>query len=194
MKKAALAAGAVLAFAALGWRATRSAPPASPDPAALAKLAELQDVLLARNDNDPRLDGDFNALTPQARRLFREAYARLPPEKRNERGTIVYLLGRNSLDADDWAFLRGVVSEPPCLSLADCGKKPRTSDDEAVGDEVTLAYPPLVALNQLEPRISTGKATADVAAVLAAGRKSASPAVARLAARLSARFAAATHD
>lgn len=181
MKKTALAASAVLALAALGCREARR-PPSDP------KLAELRDILRARNDNDPRLDADFNALTPETKRLFRAEYASLPPERRNERGTIVYLLGRSAFDADDWTFLQAIVSEPPCLSLSDCARKPRAAGEEAAGDEVTLAYPQLVALKQTEKRLADSASLAPARAVLDAARGSKVRAVARVAERLARRL------
>jgi hypothetical protein len=140
MKRAVLIAGALAALAA-------AAPPAG-EPAR-AKLKTLDEILGSKNDNDPRLDRDFNELSPETRRLFRKKYREIPAEKRNQRGTIVYLLGRNLRSREDWEFLRGVTLEPPCLSLSDCSRKPAPgSDEEATGDEVTLAYPALVALRQ----------------------------------------------
>jgi len=90
------------------------------------------------------LDRDFKGLSAAEKRAFREKYRSLPREKVNERGTIVYLLGKNLSEAADWAFMKRVVSEPPCFSLADCSKK--SADAPSPGDEVTLAYPQLVAL------------------------------------------------
>src|SRR5207302_220894 len=88
-----------------------------------AKLVILDEILRSRNDNDPRLDADFNDLSAETKRRFREKYGALAPEKRNERGTVVYLLGRNINDDRDWDFLREVAGEPPCLSLSDCSKR-----------------------------------------------------------------------
>lgn len=139
------------------------------------ELALLREVLAARDDNDPRLDRAFDGLSPQAKRLFREEYRRLARERLNERGTIVYLLGR-SLDApEDWEFLKEVVLEAPCLSLSDCARKPEGPGRP--GDEVTLAYPALVAL---ETARRSGRP--ESAAVLEAARASPSPIVARKAA------------
>lgn len=108
------------------------------------ELEELRAVLAARDDNDPRLDASFRGLSPQAKALFREEYRKLPRESLNERGTIVHLLGRELAGPEDWAFLKEVLAEPPCLSLADCRRPP--SGPGQPGDAVTLAYPALVAL------------------------------------------------
>ena len=154
----------------------------SPRPEARAKLAELQEILRARNDNDPRLDRSFVGLSPEAKALFRDAYRALPPERRSERGTIVYLLGQNLSEAEDWAFFRSVVAEPPCLSLADCAK----ASAYGPGDEITLAYPSLVVLRQSARAASEGAAKAEARAVLDAGLASRIPAVTRLARTLDA--------
>lgn len=176
--RAAAALAALAAAAGLSGACRRAARPASP------ALLELRDVLRAGNDDDPRLDSDFNALSPQDKRLFRAEYESLAPERRNQRGTIVYLIGRNALDADDWTFFKSVVEEPPCRSLADCAQAPRSGGTEAVGDEVTLAYPALVALRQSAPHLKDARQAASARAVLEAGLKSPTRAVVRLAERL----------
>jgi hypothetical protein len=164
---------------------------------------ELMDILHSRNDNDPRLDRDFNELSSDTKRLFRKKYLEIPAEKRNERGTIVYLLGKNLLDAEDWEFFRQVALEPPCLSLSDCTKKPLPgSDEEATGDEVTLAYPPLVALRQAGRAVEAARACRtsaqgapelaaekDALDLFAAVKKSKTRAVARMAALNEKKFA-----
>ena len=164
-------------------------------PETLDKLKTLEDILRSKNDNDPRLDHDFNDLSPETKRLFRKKYREIPAEKRNERGTIVYLLGKNLRSREDWEFFRRVALEPPCLSLADCSKKPAPgSDEEATGDEVTLAYPSLVALRQAGRaaeearaiRVATRSAPAtaekEALELFAAAKKSKTRAIARMAA------------
>lgn len=164
MRLAAVAAGA-LALAAMGCRR----PPAPAE--------TLEQILLGRNDNDPRLDTAFNDLSSQDRLQFRVRYRELAPERRNERGTIVYLLGKNLREPKDWDFLREVVVEPPCLSLSDCGKPPAGAAE--AGDAVTLAYPALVALRQAQ-----GVGGLPARAVVAAAKSSRSPTVRRAAARI----------
>ena len=208
MKRFVLITGALAALAATDGWAARTLPPTGvsgraeagepADAPARDKLRELEEILRSRNDNDPRLDHDFNGLSIATKRLFRKEYGEIPVEKRNERGTIVYLLGKNLVAAEDWKFLRQVALEPPCLSLADCSKKPAPgSDEEATGDEVTLAYPSLVGLRQarraLEEarayRASAKAASASAAekealALFAAAKNSKTRAVARMAASL----------
>ena len=151
------------------------------------KAALLDEVLRARNDSDPRLESAFNGLSVETRRSFRETYRRLPPEKRNQRGTIVYLLGKNLAAAEDWAFLREVAGESPCLSLADCSK---ADPDDSVGDETTLSYPALVALVQAERVLKENRSSEsrrEALSVILAGKRSAAPVVAEEAARLEGR-------
>ena len=161
--------------------------PAAPTATARASVAAssdheaiLDDILRARDDNDPRLDSAFNSLPPETRLRFQRKYRALPPESRNQRGTIVYLLGKNLSSAEDWAFLREVAAEPPCLSLGDCSKASADGGDS--GDGVTLAYPALVALKQAERLLSSSRTEA--LSVARAGKASRVPAVAEAASRL----------
>ncbi len=174
MRLAPWLAGAAL-LAALAGAVLRRAPSAE----AGAKLAILEDILRSRNDNDPRLDRDFLDLSPEAKGLFREAYLALPRERRNERGTIVYLLGKNLRTASDWDFFRAVAAESPCLSLADCSRASAGSGE--AGDEVTLAYPSLVALRQAHRAAQEGAPPSDARGVLEAAKSSRMRAVTRLA-------------
>lgn len=143
-----------------------------------SRASLLDEVLASRNDNDPRLDTAFDGLSLAEKASFRRRYEELPRERRNERGTIVYLLGRNLAVPEDWAFLRKVVAEPPCLSLSDCSKKGPEAPEP--GDEVTLAYPALVALRQAALKLPEPQARL----VLDDGARSPVPAVRRLASRL----------
>lgn len=164
------------------------APPSVPtariqDPAAPARLKLLESVLEAGDDNDPRLDRDFDDLSDADKRLFRKKYREVPAERRNARGTIVYLLGRNLKSPEDWAFLRAVASEAPCLSLADCSKAAKDGDDHrSLGAEVSLAYPALVALKQAEWALQ--KDPREAWSVIRAAKESQIPAVAKAAAEL----------
>lgn len=173
MRRGALCSGAMALLMAAGGCRLERLPRAGDE--ARDSLRRLEDVLRAGNDNDPRLDRDFQGLSPQAKELFRAKYRSLPPERRNERGTIVYLLGMNLSSTDDWAFLKEVVGEPPCLSLADCSKR---AVGGGLGEEVTLAYPSLVALRQAQ------RALEQAAGVVEAAEASKAPAVARMVARM----------
>lgn len=183
-------------------RVPEPAPPASSHPspkeAARRKLQTLAEILASKNDNDSRLDTDFNHLSPEAKALFRKQYLEIPAEMRNDRGTIVYILGKsgNLTSPADWAFLKKVEEEPPCLSLEDCSRPMNASvDPEEPGLDVTLVYPQLVALKQME-RVLTGPQAGDSSpttleearAVVEAGAESSSPDVSRLARGILRRF------
>jgi len=141
------------------------------------KLNTLEEILASRNDNDSRLDTAFNNLSPETKRLFREKYSRLAPERHNERGTIVFLLGKNPNSPEDWQFLRSVVTEPPCLSMEDCSKPVKLEGNHReIGVEVTLAYPAIVAVKQAERALKNG--SAEAASVINAAKSSPSKIVA----------------
>jgi hypothetical protein len=192
-------AGALTALAIVFLAAAcgREKSPTAPSGGDQRKLAILEEILRSKNDNDPRLDREFNDLSQAAKRLLEDRYRAIPPERRNERGTIVFLLGKNIGSAEDWAFMREAASEPPCLSLSDCSRRPTPGGgEEAAGDEVTLAYPSLVALKQAQRALETagaistsGTTAKDALSVIEAGRKSRVRAVAKLAERLERRFA-----
>lgn len=126
--------------------------PLAPHSEEAQKLALLQEILSSRNDNDPRLDKEFLNLSEKTKELFRDKYNQLPAEKRNERGTIVFLLGKNLTSASDFQFLESVLKEPPCYNLEDCSRSSGTSDphSEGMGSEITLAYPQVVSLKVIE--------------------------------------------
>src|SRR3989339_1315542 len=44
----------------------------------LIKLKTLENILESKDDNDSRLDSDFNNLSPETKRLFRQEYRRMP--------------------------------------------------------------------------------------------------------------------
>lgn len=125
------------------------------DPKAHEQLTALEEILQSHNDNDPRMDRDLMILSEPAKALFRQKYRQLAAEKRNDRGTIVFLLGRNLTTTADFDFLNEVMSEAPCLSLSDCSKTEtggmnRDSDEHQGGFTTALAYPQLVTLHSLE--------------------------------------------
>lgn len=180
--KRAVAVVVVLAAAGLAaWRHKFG-----PSSRAFSKSAELAGILLSKNDNDPRLDRDFNGLTAAQKDDLRAFYRRIPSEQRNELGTAVYLLGKNLTAPEDWAFLREVAAEPRCLSLGDCGKD--IAGGGAPGDDVTLAYPALVALKQAQRVLEADPKNKDARGVIEAARKSQAPAVQRLIGRLDRQF------
>ncbi|MDG0817995.1 hypothetical protein [Bdellovibrio svalbardensis] len=115
----------------------------------------LQEILKAKNDNDPRMDTALLVLSENTKILFRQLYKNTQAEKRNDRGTIVFLLGRNISNAADLSFFSEVLNERPCLSLADCSKTEtgglsKEEDEHQGGFAVSLAYPQLVTLHSLD--------------------------------------------
>lgn len=177
-------------------RMSSAGPSASAAPATAGDpLRILDEIMRSGDDNDPRLDSAFNALSVEDKRALRARFRALPPENLNGRGTIVYLLGRNLASAEDWAFLREVVAQPPCLSLARCAETAVGGGAEGAGDEVTLAYPALVALKQAERVLrrevagpGAAEARRGAVSVVKAAELSRAAIVARKAAELAARL------
>ena len=165
---------------------------------ASAKLKILEEIIRSRNDNDPRLDRDFNELSPETKTLFRREYQKLPAEDRNERGTIVYLLGKNLHSAEDWQFLNTVVSEPPCLSLNDCSKpsEPAVDSHFNSGVGITLAYPAIVALKRAEKTLkaANGKDRDEAMKIIIAAKNSRASAVSSMAADIEQRFSGSSRQ
>jgi len=149
----------------------------------LRELRVLEEILASRNDNDSRLDTGFNGLSPETKALFRQKYASLPAEARNERGTIVYIIGKNLSQPEDWVFLEEVVREKPCLSLQNCAAAAPAPDHEQHTVSVTLAYPALVALRQAG-RAAGGGDNRRAVAVAEAARLSESRTISNAAVRL----------
>ncbi len=157
-------------------------------PAAQHQLQVLDEILQSKNDNDPRLDRELRTLDESAKAALRAKYRSMPPEKLNERGTLVFLLGRNLNSAADVAFLQGVLEERPCLSLADCSKSEGAAHGEEAHleslDETTLLYVQLAALDRLEARLADPQITPEIRqATLAALRATEGSQSARVAER-----------
>lgn len=129
---------------------------ATNDPQTQKQLQILEEILASHNDNDPRMDHDLMVLSENTKSKFRDKYKSLPAEKRNDRGTIVFLLGRNMTSAADFDFMKDVLSEPPCLSLSDCsttevgGDSKGHDEHQGSGFAMVLAYPQIVALHSLQ--------------------------------------------
>ncbi len=173
-------------------------PTASPPPA-LTPADRRQDrlaaqILASKNDNDPRLDRDLKVLGDGAKFLLRQRYSALAAEGLNERGTLVFLLGRNITSAADMAFLDGVIQSQRCLGLADCAHadQAQSAEQEAHhsgANSVTLAYPQIVALKAIESYLAAGGSlSAEARATLDRALGAPDPMVARLAESLVARL------
>ncbi len=119
------------------------------------KVALLREILASRNDNDPRLDTELRVLDEQTKSELRQEYLYMEKEKLNQRGTIVFLLGRNLASPADFDFFESVIDEPACRSLEKCTRdEVRPADAEHLhheaGTEITLAYPQVVAIKAAE--------------------------------------------
>ncbi len=130
------------------------------DPKAEEQVHVLEEILKSKNDNDPRMDTTLLVLSENAKIRFRQLYKNTPAEKRNDRGTIVFLLGRNIVNAADLSFFSEVLNESPCLSLADCSKtetggQNKEGDEHQGGFATSLAYPQLVTLHSLDHYLDT---------------------------------------
>lgn len=129
-----------------------------PSSLAIEQVKLLREILTSRNDNDHRLDSKLKVLSTDAKKLFREEYRASPPESRNDRGTIVFLLGRNLSENSDFKFLDGVLSEDLCMSLFNCGQAENINLIEGdTHSDLLLVYPQIVALKSLDDFISTHK-------------------------------------
>jgi hypothetical protein len=118
----------------------------------LYKYGVLREIFETKNDNDPRFDTDLKNLSPELKLAFERRYAELAPEKRNERGTVAFLVAREISSAQDVEFLEKVLAEKTCLSLADCSKEAGGDSEEekhlAGINEVTASYPQLTTIQQ----------------------------------------------
>lgn len=116
----------------------------------LKKLNVFKEILLKRNDNDPRLDQLFKQNSNEFKQVIREVYQSLPMEARNERGTIAFLISRDIQSDQDVQFLETIFKEEPCLSVEDC--KTISNDDPHYSgiNQVSANYPQQVILYQLE--------------------------------------------
>lgn|GEM_PF-1077844 len=175
------AAGSPGAVGSSGDSVTAGDPPtgASTNGASLSqseqrKLAIISEILSSKNDNDPRYDTELRDFSPEAKRAMVRRYADTRPEKRNERGTYVFVIGREIKDAADVAFLKSVLNEKPCLSLENCDRAPESGsgEEEHLGaiNETTANYPQLVAIRALKHRmdemIEAGQESAPLFSVL----------------------------
>jgi hypothetical protein len=138
------------------------AEPAAISPVGQArKLALLQEILDSKDDNDPRLDSDFKTLNDSEKKAIQEKYLSYTPEKLNERGTLIYLLGRNIENEKDLKFMEYVLNEKPCLSMANCAVRGPTPTGEAAHlasiDKITLAYPQIVTIKSIGNQLAQNK-------------------------------------
>ncbi len=143
----------------------RTRPPQPPSPRVLASSASsepkgetpeiiaLKEILASKNDNDPRLDTELKSTSPEVHQQLISTYRSLPPEQRNQRGLIAFLIARDLKSDQDVEFLREVINEPACLGLKQCDTTDETEAHDQAINETTLLYPQLVILHQLESHL-----------------------------------------
>lgn len=126
-----------------------------------AKIEILKDIFLSKNDNDLRLDTEFKDLNEESKKGLRDLYQGLPQESLNERGTIVFLLGREINQESDLTFFKDLLEESACLSLIDCSvvesaaSRGHGSEDHHLNEtqSLTLIYPQIMGLKLLNAKI-----------------------------------------
>lgn len=120
------------------------------------KVSTLKEILATKNDNDPRLDTELKNLTNSDKDALVNVYRDLKPESLNDKGTIVFLIGREMTRPEDAEFLKAVLSEEPCLSFDNCGVTNAQTDPHMDSvNNVTLNYPQVVALNRIKTFVQT---------------------------------------
>lgn len=129
------------------------------------RVEVLDEILASKNDNDPRLDTEFRQMSPELKRSLETKYNTLAREKFNERGTLIFLLGREIKTAADLTFIQNVSKEPACLGMTDCKKADARGESAGVHEghdgpeqlmhDRTLVYPQTVALKSMERLLGT---------------------------------------
>jgi len=117
--------------------------------------ASFEEIMVSKNDNDPRIDQNLRHLSEPMREIMMQKYSDLPQEKRNERGLIAFLIARDLKSPQDIEFLKEIYNERPCLSLENCAAASKDEDPHHSGmDHVSLNYPQMVALYQLDAQLT----------------------------------------
>ena len=154
------------------------------------KIQILVEILHSKNDNDPRMDREFRQMSPALKRSLEGEYERFSRERRNERGTIAFLLARDASEPRDLEFVQKVFAEEPCRSLADCYRDPIAGSaidpgsDHSVDSDTLLAYPQVLTLSALG--LNRNEALRpEIAKLILAQRSSKNERLARQAQRLS---------
>lgn len=127
------------------------------------QLKVLEDIFQSKNDNDPRMDQVLVNLSEPVKEALRKRYQELKPELRNERGTIAFLVGREVREGRgtpiDVEFLKSILLEKPCMSLADCSRVEtgQSSEEEHLQGiyETTANYPQLMDLRYLKQSLQS---------------------------------------
>jgi hypothetical protein len=114
------------------------------------KLKVLSEIMTSKNDNDPRLDADLKNLSDADKIALKDFYKSLKSESLNERGTVVFLMGRSIQGSEDLDYMKDILAEEPCMSLDNCTAKNVAKDTHLDSmDETTMSYPQQVALESI---------------------------------------------
>jgi hypothetical protein len=128
------------------------------------KLKTLAEIMGSKNDNDPRLDTDLKNLTEQDKVALKDFYSDLKLESLNERGTVVFLMGRSIQGPEDLDYMKDVLAEDPCMSLDNCTSKNVAKDTHLDSmDETTMSYPQQIALESIS-RYTQSRTMAELSA------------------------------
>ena len=119
------------------------------------KFQTFLDISRGGKDNDPRMDKDLKNLSADLKKELQNYYKNLAPEKRNERGLVAFLIAREISSSEDMDFLQDVISEEPCLSMQDCKVLTPRDPHLAPVDEMSLNYPSLAILYQIDSRLGS---------------------------------------
>ena len=149
------------------------------------KLRDFDEILSSKNDNDSRLDTEFKDLSPSLKISLENKYHELNRESLNERGMIVFLIGRTlekSPGHADFEFLKEVLEEAPCQSMTGCSQpSPLASHHMDSVDKITLAYPQIVALKSLENFMSKNPTSPEAKQIIEDASHSKNPVVSQMA-------------
>ena len=121
----------------------------------LSQWQVFNSILETKNDNDPRTDLQLKKLSPLFHQALIEKYGAMPAENRNGKGFITFLVARDLNSVEDIQFLKKVYEESPCLSLADCQTTGPDDSHHSSTNQVTLVYPQMNSLYQIENQLAT---------------------------------------
>lgn len=117
------------------------------------KWQTFESIIIAKNDNDPRIDLELKKLSPQLHQALYEKYNTLKREEHNSRGFIVFLIARNLQSKDDIEFLKKIYQEDPCLSLSDCHIALEDDPHHNSTNQMTLVYSQMSGLYSIEKQL-----------------------------------------
>lgn len=160
------------------------------------KLKIVQEILISENDNDPRINTEFENLSLKLKMSLFDQYQALAGEKRKQKALIVLLLSRQIQTNEDVELLKKVFEDQQCLSLQDCKVKTTETDFyNAAMEEIIINYPQMILLYEISKHLSSldsplreSKLRYEVRPLLAVAVQNGTPAVRSKAQELIARY------